>query len=316
MAIETWTTKPLPTDVILCDLPALAELVPYCRLHDDCRNDEGVARACAAEAHRELREAGGTIAGWLEAGYAPRLHLGYQDEHLGRHVRVRRCEGRVKQTGYASVQVMSDIWESFNHAWTVEPASWADRPRTGVHVDWTTGETHSVREPLRARYAAAGFPTSAVFEADAPEELLAQERAAFEAYEAKQAAERAAEEAKIPRKGRRVRVVRGRKVPQGTEGLVFWEGQTTYGLRLGIKTDAGETVWTTANNCLAIAPAADELPLPEGTPEVRRGQRVRLASGAEGEVFWMRGRRIGVKATRNAEPVWANVTDVAEVLAA
>jgi hypothetical protein len=79
-----------------------------------------------------------------------------------------------------------------------------------------------------------------------------------------------------PLKGSRVRVVKGRKVPIGTEGVVVWYGETQYGLRLGliaspVVVDASGRVedsplgdkplWTAADNVIVITPA------PEGAPE-------------------------------------------------
>jgi len=88
---------------------------------------------------------------------------------------------------------------------------------------------------------------------DATPEVLA----AYEAYQAKRRAEweaaRAAEEAKKPTKGKRVKVVRGRKVPQGTIGQVFWYGEVAkrygYGTehRVGIVKDNGEKIFLAAN---------------------------------------------------------------------
>ncbi len=50
-------------------------------------------------------------------------------------------------------------------------------------------------------------------------------------------------------KGYRVRVTAKRaKVKHGTEGLCFWIGDSQYGTRIGIKTDAGETIWTALDN--------------------------------------------------------------------
>lgn len=58
---------------------------------------------------------------------------------------------------------------------------------------------------------------------------------------------------------KRVKVVKGRKVPKGTEGVVFWMGSychspygdpwgiyTTY--RCGLKDDSGEVYWTSLDN--------------------------------------------------------------------
>ena len=62
---------------------------------------------------------------------------------------------------------------------------------------------------------------------------------------------------------KRVRVIKGRKVPKGTEGEVFWLGSycrspygdpwgiyTTY--RCGIKDDKGEVYWTSVDNIEVI----------------------------------------------------------------
>lgn len=51
------------------------------------------------------------------------------------------------------------------------------------------------------------------------------------------------ERATTPEKGKRVRVVKGRKVPIGTEGVVFWIGDGKWGTRAGIQTDEGERVF-------------------------------------------------------------------------
>jgi len=71
-------------------------------------------------------------------------------------------------------------------------------------------------------------------------------------------------------KGVTVRVVRGKKVPIGTTGVVIWFGDGKYGPRVGIKPAAGgEAVWTDAKNVEvagADAPApAPQAVLPFGT---------------------------------------------------
>lgn len=54
-------------------------------------------------------------------------------------------------------------------------------------------------------------------------------------------------------RGKTVQVVRGRKVPQGTVGTVFWIGPNKFGhgTRLGIKVGE-DTVWMDAANCEGI----------------------------------------------------------------
>lgn len=62
---------------------------------------------------------------------------------------------------------------------------------------------------------------------------------------------------------KRVKVVKGRKVPIGTEGECFWMGSydnSKYGdpwgiytnIRVGIKDDNGEVYWTSVNNIEVI----------------------------------------------------------------
>lgn len=58
----------------------------------------------------------------------------------------------------------------------------------------------------------------------------------------------------IIRKGRNVKVVKGRKVPKGTVGTVFWVGVGEWGERVGLK-DEKETVhWTSADNVVVVLP--------------------------------------------------------------
>ena len=50
-------------------------------------------------------------------------------------------------------------------------------------------------------------------------------------------------------KGQTVTVVKGRKVPVGTTGTISWIGEDNYGkARVGIRTEAGETVFTAESN--------------------------------------------------------------------
>ena len=59
--------------------------------------------------------------------------------------------------------------------------------------------------------------------------------------------------------GATVKVVRGRKVPHGTVGEVFWAGEMIYGgrnatktVRLGLRTADGVEHWTAATNVEAV----------------------------------------------------------------
>lgn len=49
-------------------------------------------------------------------------------------------------------------------------------------------------------------------------------------------------------KGQTVKVVKGRKVPVGTIGDVFWVGEGKYGWRVGFEDHEGTTHWTDVSN--------------------------------------------------------------------
>lgn len=108
---------------------------------------------------------------------------------------------------------------------------------------------------------------------DATEETLAAVDAWVMAQnnQAQEAAQRAAQQAQTeemarPTKGRVVEVYKGRKVPVGTVGLVFWTGIDNYGnAKVGIATSNRtamrpgsrfasfvDVVWTAASNCRAL----------------------------------------------------------------
>lgn len=65
---------------------------------------------------------------------------------------------------------------------------------------------------------------------------------------------------RTPQKGERVRVYRGKKVPKGTEGVIFWKGEVPRLLesratqRVGIKDDAGNTHWVSATYLMVECP--------------------------------------------------------------
>ena len=84
-------------------------------------------------------------------------------------------------------------------------------------------------------------------------------------YEAEQARIKKEQEAALPKAGRRVLVVRGRKVPVGTEGTSFWYGDTQYGYRVGIELKDGTKVFTAANNVEVV----DNLKLLEHLSELQ-----------------------------------------------
>lgn len=56
-------------------------------------------------------------------------------------------------------------------------------------------------------------------------------------------------------KGETIKVVKGRKVPVGTEGVCFWVGENQYGWRVGFSTAEGETCWTALSNVEVVKAA-------------------------------------------------------------
>ena len=79
-------------------------------------------------------------------------------------------------------------------------------------------------------------------------EKLAQARIKFE-LKAARAHEDAIKEQSTVRKGVVLKVVLGRKVPQGTVGRVFWLGVSYGKPRVGLKDSSGEVFWTALSNC-------------------------------------------------------------------
>lgn len=53
-------------------------------------------------------------------------------------------------------------------------------------------------------------------------------------------------------RGTVVEVVAGRKVPRGIVGEIFWVGASQFGLRVGLKDEAGTVHWTAAGNVRPI----------------------------------------------------------------
>jgi hypothetical protein len=58
----------------------------------------------------------------------------------------------------------------------------------------------------------------------------------------------AQEKSQIVKRGCRIEVVKGRKVPKGTQGDIFWVGESQWGTRVGFNDDEGNTHWTAITN--------------------------------------------------------------------
>ena len=129
-------------------------------------------------------------------------------------------------------------------------------------------------------------------------------------------------------KGATVVVVRGRKVPQGTVGVVRWEGHGHFGPRVGLAVEGEEKlVYTAHRNVESVYPGLKPGQNPEGGwvelhARVQReqllpqkGHRVKHRESEEiGTVFWVQGSRLGFKTDEDesgpAVTCWANAEEV------
>lgn len=107
--------------------------------------------------------------------------------------------------------------------------------------------------PDRVDYASTRgwtYPNGA--HVDATPEVLAAYAAWREVQRRAAEKRRAEQEERTIRRGKRVRVVKGRKVRVGTEGECFWQGHGFHGPRIGIRTADGQTIFLAESNCAVI----------------------------------------------------------------
>jgi hypothetical protein len=118
-------------------------------------------------------------------------------------------------------------------------------------------------------------------------------------------------------KGKLVRVFKGRKVPIGTMGHVFWLQDGQWGLRIGMKDVAGEVYWTAAANVEVMEDAPKDTRPAAKKPY--KGSKIKHGNTI-GIVFWYgRGRdgvsfRVGYNAVNgkrvSKEATWADANEV------
>lgn len=162
---------------------------------------------------------------------------------------VRYAVGRVVGTVVRVERIMSDVWADVTYA-----------------VVWDGEDGFYETSVYNSEFGAVGLDELGfhILEVDAPDGIKAyyecwkamkeeEARVAAEKARVAREAERAAAAAKEPRKGRKIKVVRGRKVPVGTVGECIWVGHGDYGLRVGLKTTDGTVHWTAAKNVEAVA---------------------------------------------------------------
>jgi len=217
-----------------------------------------VSSTISYEQRREIEEQTGSKIGY------PRIHLSNLDDEVKLSMSTGRneClglyyieEDETSHEGHVvgievdyNVRIMSDVWADITYAVVYEPT----REHTGCHsttvVDYATMEK-GPKGPCgmfrRIQIANSEFSeaiseiTRAEVDAD-PWLLEVYEtwKAAQKYAKALQSYNRSQEDIQRHRRAverdKWVRVTRGRKVAQGTEGIVFWIGESQYGDKVGI----------------------------------------------------------------------------------
>lgn len=148
-----------------------------------------------------------------------------------------------------TLDYLSPKWYSMGEptAEKAEAEAMMEEARQTRYAEGTTDMCWRVREIRPRVYVDEDAAANAQYWADRARAAKAQE----------EAEERYMQRTK---KGMPVRVVKGRKVPVGTEGWVFWSGVDQYsrtgGYRIGLKDSSGETHWTSADNVEVIEEVA------------------------------------------------------------
>ena len=226
------------------------------------------------------------------------------------------------------VRVMSDVWENqtFVKVWDVESQEVQTITIYTTNLSSRCGRVSEVDAPAHiiAAYTAA-------------EDRKARLRAAREELDAAMRLDKEAQgELKKVVNGREVIVVKGRKVPVGTRGIVRWMGATEWGYRVGISvTGQDKLTYTSISNCEALVAGLEPNEIPVGgwaayrdvviaaetatiASRPKKGHRVRIiADGTKGTLFWINGDRCGVDTRpvkeqrgRSPEPLWLPLDEV------
>jgi len=247
---------------------------------------------------------------WDDATKTTVVVVANESEHVGRVLDI-----------YSKVErIMSDVWDDVSYA-------------VVLLDDGSTQTIHLGTTEFGWNYKA---------EIDAPAQVIADWKARVEAaakaahearmkYEAEERAKQYEADCKrsalAPTKGRTVTVVKGRKVPVGTAGVVVWEGSDSFRgeARIGIKDASGHVHYTAASNATANVTKPDGLTWAEFVEGQRNSRPVRdsgakiLATGQVGLCFFSQDDRFGIALTsrkvqgRYADVVWANSGEAVRV---
>jgi hypothetical protein len=238
-------------------------------------------------------------------------------DYYPRYVRTGEVNhaGLVLKVASHVVRVMSDVDAEEYYALVWDPAA---------------------KVPTSVNLHTAGFGASNEAEVDATPEVRAayaaylEERArAQEAADYKRRCEEARRRLLEPRVGFLARVVKGHKVPIGTEGFVTWEGPSVGGLRVGIRDAAGNVRFTAASNVERVVSLLDGEDWCQAERRLRpayveQWDAVRITGGPDegvaGTAFYVKDGKVGVATTnrkvggRYADVVWtfASIVEVTE----
>lgn len=225
-------------------------------------------------------------------------------------------------------RVMSDIYANTHHIWVFNPG---DKSVSTVQVSSAFELDHRVGK------WDADVETGE-FAQDYQDYLAEQEVKAAEREKARKIEDAKWKEAEAkkellkPDKGRKAKVVSGRKVPKGTIGDIFWVGDKGYGETVGIKDSQNNVHWTASSNVVTTGWGLDFGQDPVGMTWLELSQEIRKAeevarknsrlpfSGDKvrekknlsniGVVFWVKDQRVGFKTNPKADPTWADMTEV------
>lgn len=134
--------------------------------------------------------------------------------------------------------------------------------------------------------------------------------------------EEAKEKLCAPDVGHEVIVVSGRKHPKGLRGTVRWMGLGEYGPSVGFLVPGEPKLrYTSPNNLRRIYPGLEPEDSPEGgwvalwealqnnTRPPKKGDIVRTQKEC-GEVFWVKGERVGFKSQNGGQAIWADLKEL------
>lgn len=165
------------------------------------------------------------------------------------------------------IEISYDLTMDYTPSWepvtghepyfTAEAAEAARLAFNEAH-EWFDGQAITRVRTIVAPRPEAGYVDEALERDFAANAMYWRDRAA--AADRQKAAER--EMFRLYGKGATVKVVKGRKVPIGTEGTVFWIGEDQYSrvgaMRLGFKDAEGTTHWTALSNVESVTPAHEQ----------------------------------------------------------